>query len=42
MILLSKCWFRQHNWQTESPRRQETWQQQCSVTNYLQYGQNEV
>jgi len=38
MILLSKCWFRQHTWQTESPCRQETWQQQCSVTNYLQYG----
>jgi len=38
MILLSKCWFRQHTWQNESPCRQETWQQQCSVTNYLQYG----
>ena len=24
MILLSKCWFRQHTWQTESPCRQET------------------
>jgi len=21
MILLSKCWFRQHTWQTESPCR---------------------
>jgi len=33
MILLSKCRFRQHTWQTESPCRQETWKQQCSVTN---------
>jgi len=40
MILLSKCWFRQHTWQTESPCRQETWQQQCSVTNYEQVSQS--
>ena len=39
MILLSKCWFRQHTWQTESPCRQESWQQQCSVTNYLHHGE---
>jgi len=38
MTLLSKCWFWQHTWQTESPCRHESWQQQCSVTNYLRHG----
>ena len=48
-LLRNKTWYylanvdsgnirgRLHMWQTESPRRQETWRQQCSVTNYLQY-----
>ena len=28
MTIISKCSFRQHTWQTERPRRQETWRQQ--------------